>query len=80
MQFGEYAGKIGVAPMTANRFPKAAPKELGGHARKENVIRVFVSATKGAKPGTRAITLTDLHARRGPTMDPLPHEDPNLQR
>ena len=68
-----------MAPTSTNHLAKAAPEELGGDAGEEDVVRVFRDTTERADTSTRAIALADLHSRRDPTANPLPHEDANLQ-
>ena len=69
-----------MAPIPTYHLPTATPDTLSLHTGEEDVIRVFGGTAQGAKAGPRAIAFANLHPRRDPTADPLPHKDPNFQR
>ena len=48
LEYGEEVGEVGVAPISTNRLPKAAPHELSIHAGEEDVVRVFGGITERA--------------------------------
>ena len=49
-------------------------------AREKDVVSILYRATDGTNPIAWAITLEDFNPRREASMDPLPLENPDLQR
>ena len=72
--------EVGVAPLSTDHFPEASPHKLGSRAREEDVVSILDHATDGTPPTAWAITLEDFNPRGEASTDPLPQEDPDLQR
>ena len=80
MDFREEVGEVGVAPLSANRLAETGPEELCRMAREEDVVSILRGAAQRAKPISGSIALEDFDTRGEAATNPLPKEDPNLQR
>ena len=78
--FRKEVREVGVAPLSANRLAEAGPEELCRMAREEDVVSILRGAAQRAEPISGSVALEDFDTRGEAATNPLPKEDPNLQR
>ena len=72
--------EIGVAPLSTNRLAEAGPEKLCRMAREEDVVSILRGAAQRAEPISGSVALEDFDTGGEAATNPLPKEDPNLQR